>query len=86
MTVKTTLSFTDRHHRYLTEKVGEGVFASASSAVASAIEQLMQDEIARDHALVAMAEDIRSRLATPPGEYIEPEEAFRAARATLNGA
>ena len=27
MTVKTTLSFTDRHHQFLSEKVGQGVFA-----------------------------------------------------------
>ena len=42
MTIKTTLSFTDRHHRFLSEKVGEGVFATQSAAVASAIEQMMQ--------------------------------------------
>ena len=28
MTVKTTLSFTDRHHQYLKDKVGEGIYAS----------------------------------------------------------
>jgi hypothetical protein len=28
MTVKTTLSFTDRHHHFLMEKVGQGVFAT----------------------------------------------------------
>ena len=46
MTVKTTLSFTDRHHRYLSEKVGQGVFATRSAAVAAAIEQMMQDDFA----------------------------------------
>lgn len=51
MTVKTTLSFTDRHHRFLMAKVEEGVFASASSAVASAIEQMIEDEAARATAL-----------------------------------
>ena len=44
MTVKTTLSFTDRHHRFLTDKVGQGVFASQSAAVAAALEQMMRDE------------------------------------------
>ena len=39
MTVKTTLSFTDRHHQFLTDKVGQGVFASQSAAVAAALEQ-----------------------------------------------
>lgn len=38
MVFKTTLSFTDRHHRFLTEKVGDGVFASRSAAVAAALE------------------------------------------------
>ena len=37
MTVKTNLSFTDRHHRYLLEKVCQGVFATRSAAVAAAI-------------------------------------------------
>jgi hypothetical protein len=43
MTVKTSLSFTDRHHRFLSEKVGQGVFATQSAAVAAAQEQMMQD-------------------------------------------
>jgi Arc/MetJ-type ribon-helix-helix transcriptional regulator len=41
MTVKTTLSFTDRHHHFLSEKVGQGVFATQSAAVAAALEQMM---------------------------------------------
>ena len=44
MTIKTTLSLTDRHRRFLSEKVREGVFATQSAAVASAIEQMMQDD------------------------------------------
>jgi len=32
MTVKTTLSFTDRHHYCLAEKVGQGIFATQSAA------------------------------------------------------
>ena len=54
MTVKTTLSFTDRHHRYLAEKVGQGVFATRSAAVAAAIEQMMRDETERNVALLAL--------------------------------
>ena len=53
MTVKTTLSFTDRHHHFLSEKVGEGVFATQSAAVAAALEQMMQDDQERDVALSA---------------------------------
>ena len=66
MTVKTTLSFTDRHHRFLTDKVGQGVFASQSAAVAAALEQMMRDEEERELALGAMAEEIQARLDTPP--------------------
>ena len=53
MTIKTTLSFTDRHHRFLTDKVGQGVFASQSAAVAAALEQMMRDEEERELALGA---------------------------------
>ena len=51
MTVKTTLSFTDRHHKFMSAKVDEGVFASQSAVVASAIENMMRDEQERDIAL-----------------------------------
>ena len=39
------------NHRFLSEKVGEGVFATQSAAVANAIEQMMQDEEEREVAL-----------------------------------
>jgi antitoxin ParD1/3/4 len=84
LTVKTTLSFTDRHHRFLLEKVGEGVFASQSAAVAAALEQMMRDEEERSVMLGAMAEEIRGRMQTPSSEYVDPEVAFAAARALLN--
>ena len=83
MTVKTTLSFTDRHHRFLSEKVGEGVFATQSAAVASAIEQMMQDEQEREIALSALAEEIRARMQTVRSEYVDDEQAFSAARAAV---
>ena len=84
MTVKTTLSFTDRHHRFLTDKVGQGVFASQSAAVAAALEQMMRDEEERELALGAIAEEIRARLDTPRADYIPAKEAFAAARARLS--
>ena len=83
MTVKTTLSFTDRHHRFLTDKVGEGVFASQSAAVAAALEQMIRDEEERAIALDAMAEEIRARMRTPHAEYVDPEAAFAAARTRI---
>ncbi len=83
MTIKTTLSFTDRHHRFLSEKVGEGVFATRSAAVASAIEQMMQDDQEREIALSALAEEIRARMQTVRSEYVDDEQAFSAARAAV---
>ena len=62
MTVRTTLSFTDRHHRFLLKKVSDGVFATQSAAVANAIERMMQDEEEREVALSALAEEIRLRI------------------------
>jgi len=83
MTVKTTLSFTDRHHRFLTDKVGEGVFASQSAAVAAALEQMIRDEEERAIALDAMSEEIRARMRTPHAEYVDPADAFAASRVCI---
>ena len=83
MTVKTTLSFTDRHHRYLMEKVGQGVFGTRSAAVAAAIEQMMRDETERNVALSALAHEIRMRMQTPRSEYVDQDHVFSAARATI---
>ena len=86
MTVKTTLSFTDRHHFFLSQKVSEGVFATQSSAVAAAIEQMIQNEAEREVALSALADEIRTRLRTPRSEYVDQDRVFSAARATLGAA
>ena len=64
MTVKTTLSFTDRHHHFLSEKVGQGIFAT-SAAVAAALEQMIQDEEEREVALSVLGQEIRARMETP---------------------
>lgn len=83
MNIRTTLSFTERHHRFLQRKVGEGVFASASAAVASAIETMMEDEAAREAALGAMADEIRARIATPAEEYLPMEGVLEETRGRL---
>lgn len=62
MPVKTTLSFTERHHRFLLQKVAEGVFATRSAAVASALEQMIQDDAERNVALAALAGEIRAHV------------------------
>lgn len=86
MTVKTTLSFTDRHHQFLSEKVGQGVFATQSAAVAAALEQMMQDEEERNVALQALAQEIRARMETLRDAFIDQEDAFAAARASIEAA
>ena len=83
MTVKTTLSFTDRHHDFLAQKVGEGVFATTSSAVAAAVENMIQDERDREAAFAAFADEIRTRMETPIDQFVSMEEAFRPAREYL---
>ena len=74
------------HHRFLIEKVGQGVYASQSAAVAAALEQMIRDEEEREIALGALAEEIRARLATPRSEFVEQDDAFAAARATVAAA
>jgi Arc/MetJ-type ribon-helix-helix transcriptional regulator len=83
MTVRTTLSFTDRHHSFLIRKVEEGAFASTSAAVASAVEAMIEDEAAREAALAAIADEIRARMATPAEEYLGLEEALAEVRGRL---
>jgi antitoxin ParD1/3/4 len=86
MTVKTTLSFTDRHHQFVASKVDQGVFATQSAAVAAALEQMMQDEEERDLALTCLANEIRARMETPPASFIDEESAFSAAHRTIQAA
>jgi antitoxin ParD1/3/4 len=74
MTVKSTVSFTDRHHQFARQKVDDGIFGSVSSLVALGIEQLMQDETEREVALNSMAETIRHRMKTPRSAWVAVEE------------
>jgi len=84
MTIKTTLSFTDRHHLFLKEKVGEGVYASASAAVAAAVERMIEDDAAREVALEAMAKEIRRRASAPRDTFIEHDDVFAPALRRLD--
>ncbi|PWK62024.1 hypothetical protein [Roseicyclus mahoneyensis] len=86
MNVKTTLSFTDRHHKFLSEMVGQGVFATQSAAVAAALEKMIQDEDERNVALQALAQETRARMETPREAFIDQDEAFAAARASIEAA
>lgn len=64
-------------------RVGEGVFASTSAAVAAAVERMMEDESAREVALDAMAEEIRRRAAAPREDFVGHGETFGAVRGRL---
>ena len=86
MTVKTTLSFTDRHHHFLSEKVGQGIFATQSAVVAAALEQMMQDEEEREIFLSALSQEIRALMETPREAFIDHDDAFATARATIGAA
>jgi antitoxin ParD1/3/4 len=83
MTVKTTLSFTDRHHQFLTEQVRKGIFASTSASVAAAVEQMIRDEEIRQAMLSALSDEIRARASTPRAAYREEDETFAAAFAEI---
>lgn len=71
MTVKSTVSFTDKHHQFAARKVEEGSFASVSSVIAAGIEQLIKEEGEREAILEAMKETIQRRMATPVEEWLE---------------
>ena len=83
MSVKTTLSFTERHHGFLLAKVRDGIFATQSAVVAAAVEQMIQDEEEREVALSALADEIRERVHTPRSDYVDQERAFASARARV---
>ncbi len=74
MTVKTAVSFTERHHEFAKRKVQEGSCASVSSVVAQGIERLMQEEGEREAVLAGMADAIRARMQTLRSEFIEMDE------------
>ncbi len=74
MTVKTSLSFTDRHHRFIAGKVAQGAFASLSGVVAAGVERMIEDERERDFALDAMASEIRRRMQTPADAFVDLDQ------------
>lgn len=86
MSVKSSVSFTDRHHKFAREKVDEGIFTSVSSLVALGIERLMQDETERAVMLDSLSETIKQRMETPKSNWVKMEDndpLFSKARARL---
>ena len=74
MTVKTAVSFTERHHQFAKKKMEEGAFASVSSLVAQSIERMMREEEERDVALASMADAIRARMQMPRSNWVEVQD------------
>ena len=84
MTVRTTISLTDRHHQYAEGRAKEGQNGSVSSVVAAGLEALMQDERERETALQAMSDAIRDRMNTPREDWIDGvDDLFAKARTHL---
>jgi len=83
VTVKTTLSFTERHHRFLADKVAEGAYATLSAAAAAAVERMIEDDAARETALAAMAGEIRARMRTAEAEFVDGNAVLEELRAVL---
>ena len=83
MTVKTTISFTDRHDRYLKDKVGERIYASTSAAVSAAVERVIEDEQASDSAIGAMADEIRRRSADSREAFVDHDDVLAQAMSRL---
>ena len=84
MTVKTTLSFTDRHHAFLQRQVQNGIFATKSAAVAAAIERQLEAEREFEAHVAGLADVVRERLKTPVEEYIPAEDVFAELSARLD--
>ena len=86
MTVKSTVSFTDKHHAFAQKKTQEGQHGSVSSVVAAGIERLMQDDAEREIALKAMSKAIEERMNTPRETWLDgTEDLFEKARQRLAG-
>lgn len=84
MTVKATVSLTERHHAYARQKAKEGKHGSVSSVVAAGLERLMQDEAEREIALGAMHNAIKERMAAPEKDWLDGVDGlFDKARAEI---
>ena len=71
MTVRASVSFTERNHEFARHLVRQGVFNSVSAVVAAGLQALRDRDEERALALDAMAEEIRRRTLTPREEFTE---------------
>jgi antitoxin ParD1/3/4 len=76
MTVKSTITLSERHQAFLAQQVAQGAFASESDAVAEAIETMMENAAELDAMVMGMTDEIRRRAQSPPEDFISIEEVF----------
>lgn len=84
MTVKTTLSFTDRHHAFLKRQVHAGIYATTSAAIAAAVEGMIEDDMEFQAHVSGLADIVRERMKTPVAEYLDAEEVYAELMAELD--
>jgi antitoxin ParD1/3/4 len=84
MTMKTTLSFTDRHHAFLQRQVDAGVYATMSAAVAAAIEGMVEDDQQFQAHVAGLADVVRERMKTLD-DAGDADEVYRELMGELDG-
>ena len=84
MTVKTTLSFTDRHHAFLQRQVEAGVYATTSAAISDAIERMIEADLEFQAHVSGLADIVRERMKTPAEEHLDAEDVFAELMAELD--
>lgn len=74
MTIKNTITLSDRYMRYAEQQVEDGQFPSVEKVVEAGLDELMRsaDGMTPEHhdAVTAMADVIRERLDTPRDQFI----------------
>jgi antitoxin ParD1/3/4 len=84
MIMKTTLSFTDRHHAFLQRQVDAGVYATMSAAVAAAIEGMVEDDQQFQAHVAGLADVVRERMKTLD-DAGDADEVYRELMGELDG-
>lgn len=74
MTIKNTITLSDRYMRYAEQQVEDGQFPSVEKVVEAGLDALMraETELTQEHhdAVTAMAGVIRERMDTPRDQFI----------------
>ncbi|MDE1159570.1 MAG: hypothetical protein PW791_15100 [Neorhizobium sp.] len=73
MTIKNTITLSDRYMRYAEQMVEAGQFPSLDKVVEAGLDELMRAEELtpdQDDAVSAMADEIRRRMQTPQDQFI----------------